>query len=144
MPLDPGALGLPHREPFLFIDTVVGIRPGHSADAEKTFTAEDPVFRGHFPGDPIVPGVLLIEALAQTAGLASAAEGAALRLAAVKAMKFPGAARPAQRIELRARVVGRAGGLWQCEVEAACSHGTVASGVIVLGTAPAPVPSGAH
>ena len=63
-PSDPVALGLPHREPFIFVDEVLALIPGESAEARKVFPLEEPFFRGHFPGDPLVPGVILTEALA--------------------------------------------------------------------------------
>ena len=55
---------LPHREPFLMIDRVTELKPGTSAVAEKDIVATDDVFRGHFPGHPVFPGVLILEALA--------------------------------------------------------------------------------
>lgn len=134
-PLDPLALGLPHREPFVFVDAVTELAAGERASGVKTFAAGDPVFRGHFPGEPIVPGVLLAEALAQLAGIAAGEAG--LRLAAVKAMKFPAAARPEETIELRAVKAGAVGGLWQFSVEARVAERTVAEGMIVLAAASA-------
>ena len=128
---DPLALGLPHREPFVFVDEVVALTPGDSAEGRKTFAADTPFFRGHFPGDPIVPGVILAEALAQVAGLAAGQPG--LRLAAIKAMKFPGAVRPGEEIALHARKAGAVGGLWQFAVEATVGTKVVAEGVVVLG-----------
>jgi 3-hydroxyacyl-[acyl-carrier-protein] dehydratase len=80
---DPIALGLPHREPFIFVDRVVTHVPGESAEAVKVFPAETPFFAGHFPGAPLVPGVILAEALAQTAGLAAGQPGKSFRLAAL-------------------------------------------------------------
>jgi len=130
-PLDPIALGLPHREPFVLVDAVTELVPGEKADGVKTFPASDPVFRGHFPGDPVVPGVLLTEALAQLAGLAAGQAG--LRLAAIKSMKFPTAARPEEVIVLRAVKAGAVGGLWQFGVEARVAERVVAEGVVVLG-----------
>jgi 3-hydroxyacyl-[acyl-carrier-protein] dehydratase len=61
---------LPHRYPFLLIDRVVELEPGQRAVAIKQVTANEPHFTGHFPGRPIMPGVLMVEALAQTAGVA--------------------------------------------------------------------------
>ena len=61
---------LPHREPFLLIDRVTDLEPGQSAVAEKDILATDDVFRGHFPGHPVFPGVLILEALAQTGAVA--------------------------------------------------------------------------
>jgi 3-hydroxyacyl-[acyl-carrier-protein] dehydratase len=61
---------LPHRYPFLLVDRVVELEPGARAVAIKQVTANEPQFTGHFPGRPIMPGVLMVEALAQTAGIA--------------------------------------------------------------------------
>ena len=129
---DPVELGLPHRAPFIFIDSVLELVPGESALGLKTFSPQDPLFAGHFPGDPLVPGVLLVEALAQTAGLVAGQPGRALRLTAIKGMKFPGAARPAEPIRLSARKLGAIGGLWQFEVVARVQERPVAEGIVVL------------
>ncbi len=129
---DPVALGLPHREPFIFIDEVVEISPGEKAICRKTFQAAEPFFRGHFPGDPLVPGVILTEALAQTAGIAIGQPGKAFRLSAIKAMKFLAAVRPGEEIHLLARKVAAVGGLFQFEVTANVNGSTVAEGVVVL------------
>ena len=61
---------LPHRYPFLLVDRVVELEPGVRAVAIKQVTANEPQFTGHFPDRPIMPGVLMVEALAQTAGIA--------------------------------------------------------------------------
>ena len=74
MPLDPLALGLPHRAPFVFVDEVTEHTPGESAVCAKTFRSDEPFFR-ELPGDPLVPGVILTEALAQPAGLAAGQTG---------------------------------------------------------------------
>jgi 3-hydroxyacyl-[acyl-carrier-protein] dehydratase len=136
-PLDPIALGLPHREPFVFVDSVSELIPGERATGQKTFAESDPMFCGHFPGDPIVPGVILTEALAQLAGIVAGKTGRALRLAAIKSMKFPSAARPGEQIALTARLSGAVGGLVQCAVEARVADRLVAEGVIVLAEPPA-------
>ncbi|MDH3227211.1 MAG: 3-hydroxyacyl-ACP dehydratase FabZ [Thermoleophilia bacterium] len=69
---DPAEL-LPHRPPFLFVDEIVDIVPGRKARARWHIDAGADFFAGHFPGRPLLPGVLMVEALAQTAGLAAAA-----------------------------------------------------------------------
>lgn len=132
-PRDPEALGLPHREPFRFVDWVLELQPGESALCTKTFPPDDPVFRGHFPGQPLVPGVLLAEALAQTAGLAAGREGRPMLLSAIRGMKFPASALPGETITLRARKLTTVGGLWQFEVKAVTEGRVVAEGQVVLG-----------
>lgn len=58
---------IPHREPFLFLDQLINIKELETATGVKTFTSSDHFFKGHFPGQPVVPGVILIEMMAQTA-----------------------------------------------------------------------------
>src|SRR5689334_19731801 len=60
---------LPHRYPFLLVDRVVEFEPGKRLVAVKNVTINEPFFNGHFPGAPVMPGVLIVEAMAQAAGL---------------------------------------------------------------------------
>jgi 3-hydroxyacyl-[acyl-carrier-protein] dehydratase len=60
---------LPHRYPFLLVDRVLDVQPGKSIVALKNLTINEQFFQGHFPGNPVMPGVLMLEALAQAAGL---------------------------------------------------------------------------
>jgi 3-hydroxyacyl-[acyl-carrier-protein] dehydratase len=60
---------LPHREPFLFVTEVVSVDPGHTAVGRWHLTGDEPFFQGHFPGRPMLPGVLMLEALAQLGGI---------------------------------------------------------------------------
>jgi len=62
---------LPHRYPFLMVDRVLDIKAGESIKALKNVSANEPYFQGHFPARPVMPGVLMVEALAQAAGLLS-------------------------------------------------------------------------
>ena len=130
-------LGLPHRPPFVFIRKLLACEPGETAECETQFSAAEPMFVGHFPGDPLVPGVILTEALAQTAGIAAASaqpenSGARFLLSAIRQMKFLRAVRPEEKVILRARKMAGVGELLQFEVEALIDNKTVASGQIVL------------
>lgn len=60
---------LPHRYPFVMVDRIVELEPGHRIVALKNVTINEPFFQGHFPGNPIMPGVLILEAMAQSAGV---------------------------------------------------------------------------
>lgn len=60
---------LPHRYPFLLVDRVLEFKPGETMKALKNVTFNEPYFQGHFPGHPVMPGVLLLEAMAQTSGI---------------------------------------------------------------------------
>jgi 3-hydroxyacyl-[acyl-carrier-protein] dehydratase len=114
--------------------------PGVAAECETQFEPNEPMFAGHFPGNPLVPGVILTEALAQTAGIAAADERSTsskpmFLLSAIRQMKFLAAARPNDRIILRAKKTGEMEGLLQFDVEAIVDQTTIARGQIVLSTA---------
>lgn len=129
--------GLPHRPPFLFVRQLLHLEPGRAAECATFFPADDPMFAGHFPGDPLVPGVILTEALAQTAGIAAAsAEPESARplflLSAIRAMKFFAAVRPNDDVRLFAEVVGQVDQLLQFSVRATVAEKVVAEGQLVL------------
>jgi len=106
--------------------------PGESAEGVKTFSGGEPMFAGHFPGNPLVPGVILTEALAQMAGIAGGGDGRRFLLSAIRGMKFPAPARPGDRIDLSAKKLSALGGLWMFEVRAAVAGKVVAEGQVVL------------
>jgi 3-hydroxyacyl-[acyl-carrier-protein] dehydratase len=136
--MDPVSLGLPHRPPFIFIDEVDNLDAGVRAEARKRFGGDEAFFRGHFPGDPIVPGVLVTEAMAQTAGIAIGGPGKTFLLTAIRAMKFLRPIRPREEIYLQAERVGEVGGLVQCAVEARVKGELVAQGQLILALADNP------
>jgi GxxExxY protein len=128
----PIALGLPHREPFIFVDEVTALENGVSARGVKTFHGDEAFFAGQFPGEPIVPGVILTEALAQMAGIAATEAGVRFLLSAVRVMKFHRAVRPGEQIELEATKAGGMGGLLSFDVNAVVGADVVAEGQIIL------------
>lgn len=137
----PSQLGLPHRPPFVFVREVINCEPGQSLDARTMFDADDPMFAGHFPGNPIVPGVILTEALAQAAGIAAASgypETARplFLLSAIRTMKFFQAVRPGEQVELRAEKIGATDSLVQFKVSATVNGAPAAEGQLVLSVAP--------
>ena len=96
---------LPHRPPFVFVRQLLRCEPGRLAECTALFARDDPMFAGHFPGNPLVPGVILTEALAQTAGIAAASgfpetERPLFLLSAIRGMKFFAAVRPEEEILL--------------------------------------------
>jgi|ERR1700722_7078636 3-hydroxyacyl-[acyl-carrier-protein] dehydratase len=114
---------IPHRPPFLWIDRIEELEPGVRCVAVKFVDPANPIFAGHFPAQPILPGVLLIEAVAQTAGVmlgsvemmgssashaAKTSTGVAL-LAAVNRFKFLKPVTPAQEIRIETRKLTEAG-----------------------------------
>jgi 3-hydroxyacyl-[acyl-carrier-protein] dehydratase len=133
-------LGLPHRPPFVFVRELVKCDPGVSVEAATSFASDDPMFAGHFPGNPLVPGVILTEALAQTAGIAAASgypEGSKplFLLSAIRSMKFLRAVRPGEQVDLRAEKLAQVDDLVQFKVEASVNGVRVAEGQLVLSVA---------
>jgi 3-hydroxyacyl-[acyl-carrier-protein] dehydratase len=133
---------LPHRPPFLFVDRVTQLDPGKTIVAERLLRLEEPQFAGHFPGHPIMPGVLVTEALAQTSGLliglterlsasAPPSRPKAFFLATTN-LKFTHPSVPGDRLLLRAVSDRNFGGLFRFNVEAAAGRNTIASGALTL------------
>ena len=107
---------IPHRAPFLWIDRVEELEPGVRCVAVKLVDPANPIFAGHFPAKPILPGVLLIEAVAQTAGVmlgsvasdGTAGTGVGL-LAAVNRFKFLKAVTPGQEMRIETKKLTEVG-----------------------------------
>jgi 3-hydroxyacyl-[acyl-carrier-protein] dehydratase len=120
-PLAKALQHLPHGPEFRFIDRLTVLDPGKSGTGEYTVRGDEPFLRGHFPGEPLFPGVLLIEAAAQLAGTVAQSDPQipplqGLRLTAVRGAKILGTAKPGQTITLEARITGRMPGLIQASV----------------------------
>jgi 3-hydroxyacyl-[acyl-carrier-protein] dehydratase len=115
---------IPHRYPFLLIDRVVETVPDRSAVAIKNVTMNEPHFQGHFPGHPIMPGVLIIEAMAQTAAvlvvhtLGKAAEGKLVYFTSIELARFRRPIVPGDSIRIHVEKERQRGNLWKFRGEA--------------------------
>jgi len=127
---------LPHREPFVWVDRVIEIVPGQSCHAAKDVDPAAPFFAGHFPGDPILPGVFLIEAAAQTAGVmlgaGSPSTGARHRLAAVSQFKFLKPVLPGSTIHVYTTTLIERDGMALVSATLAVDGETVATGQLTV------------
>ena len=127
---------LPHRAPFLWVDQILEIEPGARCVASKRLDPDEPLFAGHFPGNPIFPGVLLIEAAAETAGLmltvGQSQRPSVMLLAAVTHFKFQQAVRPGDVIEIETRLLTEALGMAAVSAVVRVGATVVASGQLSL------------
>lgn len=100
---------LPHRHPFLLIDTIEELEPGVRAVGRKNVTFNEPYFAGHFPGNPVMPGVLILEALAQTGAVAILSlpehRGKTAYFAGIDKAKFKQMVRPGDTLELETTII---------------------------------------
>jgi 3-hydroxyacyl-[acyl-carrier-protein] dehydratase len=115
---------LPHRYPFLLIDRVIDFTPGESLTAIKNVTINEPIFTGHFPGMPIFPGVLILEALAQATGIlgfktvTERAENELYLFAAIDEARFKKPVLPGDTMVLEVKFLKERRNMWKFYGEA--------------------------
>lgn len=125
---------LPHRYPFLLVDKVVSYEPGDYITAIKNVTFNEPCFQGHFPGQPIFPGVLIIEAMAQSAALLGSvsmeevpASGTIYYLVGVDNARFKKTVQPGDQITLNVKFIKVRKNIWRFSATATVDGRIVAS-----------------
>ena len=127
---------IPHREPFLMIDSVEDIQAGKSAVGMKAIDASEPHFEGHFPGHPIMPGVLIVEAIAQTAAVlvvhSLSMDGGPplVYLMTADKCKFRRLVKPGDMLELHVEILRSRRRIWRVSGRAMVSGEVVAEAVI--------------
>ena len=135
--LDEALRLLPHGPEFRFLDRLSALEPGKSGAGEYRVRGEESFLRGHFPGKPLFPGVLLVEAAAQLAGVVAQSDPSSpplpgLKLTALSGIKITGSAGQGDIIEVRARITGRLGNLVHAEASAWVNGNRVMNGTIML------------
>lgn len=125
---------LPQRYPFLMIDRVLEHRPGGELVAIKNVTCNEPFFQGHFPGRPVMPGVLIIEAMAQAAGVLAfrtagvePTENSTFYFVGIDKARFRAPVVPGDQLLLKARFERRIRTIWRFQTEASVDGKVVAS-----------------
>jgi 3-hydroxyacyl-[acyl-carrier-protein] dehydratase len=115
---------IPHRYPFLMVDRVVDLVRGESATGIKNVSINEPFFQGHFPSHPVMPGVLIVEAMAQTAGivvvesLGSESEGRVVYFMSVDNARFRKPVTPGDQLHIHVTKKACRGNVWKFSAEA--------------------------
>ena len=135
---------MPHRYPFLLIDRVLDFVPGKSLVGVKNVTINEAHFVGHFPGHPVMPGVLIIEALAQAGGVLACETVTAderigiLYLAGIEASRFKQIVRPGDQLMLHVELTKRRRNLWWFATRGEVDGKVVAEAEILMADGPKP------
>ena len=129
---------LPHREPFLFVDEVIEIDKNNEIHVKKHINGDEFFLEGHFPDNPIFPGVIIIEALGQASGILgfvtmnkTPEEGSIYVLAGVDKVRFRKRVRPGDTIDLYSKVLSEKRGIWKFDCRAELKNELVCSAIIL-------------
>jgi 3-hydroxyacyl-[acyl-carrier-protein] dehydratase len=137
MSLEVALAALPHGPEFRFVDRLTYLEPGKMGVGEYLVRGDEPFLRGHFPGQPLLPGVLLVEAAAQVAGVVAQSDPEippmpGLKLTALRNVKILGTALPGQLIQIQAHITGRLGNLVQARATASVNENPVLHAELTL------------
>lgn len=127
---------LPHRFPFLLVDRVLEVVPGKRAVAIKNVTANEPQFTGHFPERPLMPGVLIVEALAQVGGIVllqlEEYHGRLALFAGIDGVRFRRTVQPGDQLVMTAELIKVRGGIGRVRVDAKVDGALVTEGELMF------------
>jgi 3-hydroxyacyl-[acyl-carrier-protein] dehydratase len=127
---------LPHRYPFLLVDRVLEYDPGEHLTAVKNVTINEPFFEGHFPGYPVMPGVLIVEAMAQAGGILilkssqTIPSGKIFLFSGIEKMRFRKPVYPGDQLQLLAEKLRHKMNIWKMQVEARVDDQIAAQGIL--------------
>jgi 3-hydroxyacyl-[acyl-carrier-protein] dehydratase len=140
---------LPHGPEFRFVDRLCRLDPGKSGVGEYKVRGDEPFLRGHFPGEPIFPGVLLVEAAAQLAGTIAQSDPhiapmPGLKLTALRGVKILGTAKPGETMQIEAEISGRLANLVQARATVAVNNQVILQAELTLSGESVPAEQGPH
>ena len=134
---------VPHRYPFLMLDRILDFEPGNRLVAMKNVTINEPYFAGHFPGKPVMPGVLILEAMAQACGLLAVRttgitveDGVILYFAGIDKARFKRVVEPGDQLILDCKALRTKRDIWKFEAEARVGDSLVCAAELMCAARP--------
>ena len=134
---------LPHREPFLFVDEVLSLNKGSDIHAVKRLSGDEDYFKGHFPNNPVMPGVIIIEALAQASGILgfqtmnkTPEEGSMYYFVGADKLRFKNPVIPGDKLTLESTKISEKAGIWKFDCKASVEDKFICSAIVLCADRP--------